>query len=82
VFDVLPEGGRLVISEPMSGGNRPEIAGDVYFSFYCLAMKTGTVRGPARIKDLCQAAGFVKIADFPSRRPFVTTALTAVKPKK
>lgn len=82
VFDVLPEGGRLVISEPMSGGDRPEIAGDVYFSFYCLAMKTGTVRGPARIKDLCQAAGFVKIADFPSRRPFVTTALTAVKPKK
>lgn len=81
VFDALPEGGRLVISEPMSGGDRPEIAGDVYFSFYCLAMKTGTVRGPARIKDLCQAAGFAEIRDFPSRRPFVTTALTAVKPK-
>ncbi len=81
VFDALPEGGRLVISEPMSGGDRPEIAGDVYFSFYCLAMKTGTVRGPARIRDLCQAAGFAEIRDFPSRRPFVTTALTAVKPK-
>lgn len=81
VFDVLPEGGRLVISEPMSGGDRPEIAGDVYFSFYCLAMKTGTVRGPARIRDLCQAAGFAEIRDYPSRRPFVTTALTAVKPK-
>src|SRR6056297_132215 len=79
ISDTLPDGGRLVISEPMSGGDRPEIAGDVYFSFYCLAMQTGTVRSAARISELCQAAGFTGIRTYASRRPFVTTVLTASK---
>jgi len=80
VFDMLPEGGRLLISEPMSGGDRPEIAGDVYFSFYCMAMQTGTVRSADRIGELCRAAGFDSIKAFAPRRPFVTTVLTASKP--
>lgn len=79
-FDALPAKGRLLISEPMSGGQTPEIAGDVYFSFYCLAMQTGTVRSAERIDDLCRKAGFEAIKPYPSRRPFVTTALMASKP--
>lgn len=79
VYRCLPSDGRLIISEPMSGGDRPDIAGDVYFSFYCLAMQTGTVRSPARIAELCKAAGFDAIRIHPSRRPFVTTAMTVSK---
>lgn len=82
IYDTLPEGGRLLVSEPMSGGATPEIAGDVYFSFYCLAMQTGTVRSAARISALCKDAGFTGISTFKSRRPFVTTSLMAAKPSK
>ncbi len=82
VFDTLPDGGSLIVSEPMSGGASPEIAGDVYFSFYCLAMQTGTVRSAARISELCQQVGFTDLRTHKSRRPFVTTALTAKKPTK
>jgi demethylspheroidene O-methyltransferase len=82
IFDTLPPGGTLLISEPMSGGTTPEIAGDVYFSFYCMAMQTGTVRSPATISTLCKAAGFSEVTPYASRRPFVTTVLTATKPSK
>lgn len=80
IHDTLPPGGTLLVSEPMSGGAKPEIAGDVYFSFYCMAMQTGTVRSASRIAALCKQAGFASVKAYPSRRPFVTTALTAVKP--
>ena len=73
----LPAGGRLVISEPMSGGARPDPATDVYFAVYTLAMGTGRTRSAAQIAALCRAAGF----DCPDRartlRPFVTSALEA-----
>ena len=81
VYSALPAGGRLLISEPMSGGKKPEIAGDVYFSFYCLAMQTGTVRSAERIMQMCRDAGFGEVQSYPSRRPFVTTVVTAEKPE-
>ena len=37
----LPPGGRLVVSEPMSGGARPDPATDGYLAIYTLAMETG-----------------------------------------
>lgn len=80
VFEALPKGGQLLVSEPMSGGTTPEIAGDVYFSFYCMAMQTGTVRSADRIGALCRDAGFTSVKTYPSRRPFVTTTLAAAKP--
>ncbi|MBS0123594.1 methyltransferase [Thetidibacter halocola] len=77
VRDALPPGGRLVVSEPMSGGSRPEPAGDVYFAFYCMAMRTGTVRSQARIAALLVEAGFEQIDCPRSARPFVTSVVTA-----
>ncbi|WP_416883871.1 methyltransferase [Marivita sp.] len=79
IFDTLPDGGRLLVSEPMSGGAKPEVSGDVYFSFYCLAMQTGTVRSAARISQMCRDAGFTSVRIHRSRRPFVTTSLMALK---
>lgn len=80
VFAALPPGGRLVISEPMAGGHRPEAAGDVYFAFYTLAMRTGRARSAARIAGLCRAAGFTDLRCHRPLRPFVTSVVEARKP--
>lgn len=78
-FDALPEGGRLVISEPMSGGARPERAGDAYFALYTMAMRTGKARSAAEISQLCRDAGFAQAKALPARRPFVTRCVVAQK---
>ena len=45
----LPPGGRLVVSEPMSGGARPDPATDGYLAIYTLAMETRRTRTAADI---------------------------------
>ncbi len=80
VFAALPPGGRLIVSEPMSGGARPDRATDVYFAFYTMAMGTGRVRSAARIASLCRDAGFVDITAPRAERPCITSVLTCVKP--
>lgn len=82
VFDALPDGGRLIVSEPMSGGARPEKAGDIYFAFYTMAMRTGTVRSSARIAELCRDAGFGNVQTPRPDRPYVTSVVTATKASK
>ena len=77
VFRALPSGGRLIISEPMTGSR----AGDAYFSLYTLAMQTGRTRASAEIAALCAAAGFVDARAPRARRPFITSVLTARKPR-
>jgi demethylspheroidene O-methyltransferase len=77
----LPPGGRLIVAEPMSGGDRPERAGDVYFSFYTMAMGTGRVRSAARIAEMCRAAGFEAVTIPRAPRPYITAALSCVKAK-
>ncbi|MEQ6250793.1 methyltransferase [Sulfitobacter sp. HNIBRBA3233] len=80
VFDTLPAGGRLIISEPMSGGARPTRAGDAYFALYTMAMRTGRTRAQDEIAQLCRTAGFTAIETPRARRPFVTSCVTARKP--
>ena len=80
VFDVLPPGGRLVISEPMGGGARPDRATDVYFAFYTMAMQTGRTRSAAEIAELCTQAGFTQLRCPAPARSFVTRVVTARKP--
>jgi demethylspheroidene O-methyltransferase len=79
VHDALPPGGRLIISEPMSGGAAPDRATDVYFAFYTLAMGTGRTRSAAEIEILLESAGFSAVRTIPSRRPYVTQVITAVR---
>ena len=71
----LPEGGRLIVSEPLSGGARPDPATDVYFAVYTLAMETGRTRSAAEIAGLMQAAGFRVEQGAKSLRPYVTSVL-------
>lgn len=79
VHAALPQGGRLIISEPMSGGARPEKAGDAYFALYTLAMGTGKARSADEIAQMCRAAGFDRIAQPRARRPFITGCVVATK---
>lgn len=80
VLAALPPGGRLIISEPMSGGVRPDRATDTYFAVYTLAMQTGRTRSAAEISTLLAAAGFAGIRSQPGYRPFVTSVVTALRP--
>jgi len=80
IFQTLPDGGRLIVSEPMSGGTVPTRPGDVYFSLYTMAMTTGRVRSAEDIKSHLAEIGFENIKIHPTSRPFVTTCLSAVRP--
>jgi demethylspheroidene O-methyltransferase len=73
----LPPGGRLIVSEPMTGGDRPARAGDAYFALYTMAMGTGRARSPEEIATMLAQAGFDAIRQHPSRRPFVTSVISA-----
>lgn len=76
----LPAGGRLIVSEPMSGGDRPDRSTDIYFALYTLAMQTGRTRSGPAIAALLQEAGFGTIRQRPGFRPYVTSCVEAVKP--
>lgn len=79
VHAVLPDGGKIVIAEPMSGGEAPDRTADAYFSLYCMAMGTGTVRSATQIGELLSKAGFARVLPAKTGRPFVTRIVTAEK---
>ena len=79
-FAALPPGGRIIISEPMSGGIKPDKATDAYFALYTLAMRTGRTRSAAEISNLLEKAGFVAISAKRPLRSYVTAVVTAEKP--
>ena len=79
VYAALPKGGRLIISEPMSGGDVPDAITDTYFAFYTLAMGTGRTRSAARIAELITAAGFDQVTIRPGPRPYITGLVLARK---
>lgn len=79
VHAALPTGGRILISEPMSGGARPERAGDAYFALYCMAMRTGRARSAQEISKLLTKAGFGQIVAHKPRRAFVTSVVSGVR---
>ena len=79
IYQALPKGGRLIVSEPMGGGDAPHRFGDVYFALYCRAMGTGTVRSADRVSTLMEEAGFARIRAPRTRRAYVTSVVTGVK---
>lgn len=77
VHDALPPGGRILVSEPMSGGDRPDPATDVYFAIYTLAMRTGRTRSLAEISQLLEKFGFSGIRPLWGARPYITSVIQA-----
>lgn len=81
VAQALPPCGQILVSEPMSGGPRPDPQTDVYFSVYTLAMGTGKTRSAGRIAALLRQAGFAAISVHPARRRYVTQVVTGFLPR-
>ncbi len=79
VHAALPTQGLILVSEPMTGGDRPERAGDAYFALYCMAMQTGRARSAEQIGAMLTAAGFDHVETPKPHRAFVTSVVTAVK---
>jgi demethylspheroidene O-methyltransferase len=79
-FAALPQGGRLVVSEPMGGGANPDPQTDVYFSVYTLAMQTGRTRSPDQIGGLLKTAGFGDIHLESRDFSYITCVMTARRP--
>lgn len=79
IYDRLPKSGRLIISEPMTGGTKPHGPGNAYFAFYCMAMRTGQARSPEKIAQMCVEVGFADVQTPKAPRPFVTSAVVARK---
>ena len=79
VHAALPRGGMILVSEPMSGGDRPDPATDVYFAVYTLAMRTGRTRSAAEIAEVLRRAGFSDLRQCRGDRPYVTSAVTGVR---
>ncbi len=73
----LRPGATLLLSEPMAGGRRPNRAGDAYFGLYLLAMGAGRARPGAEIAAMLRHAGFRAVRQRPTRRPILTSVLTA-----
>lgn len=78
-YAALPPGGRILISEPMTGGANPQRAGDAYFALYCMAMRTGRARSADQIGALLVKAGFRTIRAPRSARPFITSVIEGVR---
>jgi len=73
----LPDGGTLLLAEPMSGVAGAEAMGDAYFGFYLLAMGRGRPRSAAQLQALLVAAGFDEVRAVPTRMPLQTGLLVA-----
>jgi demethylspheroidene O-methyltransferase len=73
----LPEGGTVLLAEPMSEVAGVEAMGDAYFGFYLLAMGRGRPRSAAHLSRLLAEAGFGAARSVPTRMPLSTGLLVA-----
>ena len=78
IFAALPDGGTLLIAEPMANAT-PSSVGDVYFGFYLLAMGQGRARAPAEIVTLLTAAGFARTRHISTPLPLAAQIIVAKK---
>ena len=73
----LPQGGRLLIAEPMAGTPGAEVMGDAYFGLYLWAMGSGRPRTVADYLALLASAGFASAREVPTALPMVTRLVVA-----
>jgi demethylspheroidene O-methyltransferase len=73
----LPEGGRLVIAEPMAGIRGAEGMGDAYFGLYLWAMNSGRPRTPAEYGTLLDTAGFARWQQRGTNMPVITSLIVS-----
>jgi len=81
IHDALPDGGTLLLAEPMAQGLDAPPLGDAYFHFYLLAMGSGRLRTSAELTLMLEEAGFTCVERVPNPMPLHTEILVARKPK-
>jgi len=78
-YAALPEGGTLLIGEPMADVPGAEPVGAAYFGWYLLAMHGGRPRSPATFAAMCRQAGFRSFEVLPAVTPIQTGTVIARK---
>jgi demethylspheroidene O-methyltransferase len=73
----LPDGGVVLLAEPMSDVPGAEAMGDAYFGMYLLAMGRGKPRSAAALSRLLREAGFDTVQTVPTRMPLQAGLLVA-----
>jgi demethylspheroidene O-methyltransferase len=76
VREALPDGGTLIIGEPMSGFAGADSV-SAYFGMYLLAMGSGRPRSLAALRQLLITAGFSSIHRRPTRIPMIASMIVA-----
>lgn len=72
-----PQGGHLLLAEPLSGTPGAQAMGDAYFGLYLLAMGKGRARSASRLAELMTQAGFSDVRALPTSLPLQTGVLIA-----
>ena len=73
----LEPGQTLLVAEPMAGTAGAQKAGDAYFGFYLLAMRSGRPRTEAELRDFLKQTGFGRISSPRTFSPLLTRVLVA-----
>lgn len=73
----LDVGQTLLVAEPMAGTVGAEKAGDAYFGFYLLAMRSGRPRTEAELRSFLEQTGFGHIRSPRTDNPLLTRVLVA-----
>lgn len=73
----MPDGGTLLLTEPMAGTRGAEAMGDAYFGFYLLAMGKGRSRSASQLTELLTAAGFGDVRLLRNPMPLQTQVIVA-----
>ena len=79
IFNALPSGGTLLLTEPMAQASHEAPLGDAYFHFYLLAMGSGRLRTAKELSDMILAAGFGGVELLANAMPLQTQILVAKK---
>ena len=79
IFNALPSGGTLLLTEPMAQAANDAPLGDAYFHFYLLAMGSGRLRTAQELSDMILAAGFASVELLKNAMPLQTQILVAKK---
>ncbi len=74
----LPEGGRLIVAEPMAGTRGSEAIGDAYFGMYLWAMGSGRPRTVEELTEMIREAGFSKCEELRTSMPLLVRVVSAI----
>lgn len=79
IHAALPEGGRLLIVEPMAETEGAEAMGAAYFGLYLWAMGSGRPRSEQENIQMLENAGFSAVRGIKTDLPIIAKAIVATK---